>query len=543
MRKQIGRAVLVMALAVLFLMPAIALTIRDAEAGQAQDLLRQADKLMRQASRDMFSGKKDQAVTSALKARELIGQAETAEPSNPRVATAKKKLQKLIRDLERRTGQDLGGGSATARASASGATSLPPTRATGSSDKPAKLPYHARQAVSGLDNEFRMLERDISKIADPAYKHDKKQIIERVPKRFAIIREALAKGREEAKKKGMESHPLFDQIQARLAEDEKKFAAAQASHGQQSAAAAANEGEVNADVKALRELYDKVQPVFAKATGTVIYYNDMKPVQELLVVIQEFEKGPRAEVVAMLESFGKKYGQSAADIDKKTQAMGYSGQGRAGYAYEELAGGLKKVAKTRQVMAVDLHKRAQDTLARLTKGTHDFYKVKMSGEYKKWLALAAQFDTDNAQVKEALAKADQAVAGALKEFLAQVDGRKWSGHSDKAPSNVDELAKAAMAWFSGHQGWGKHPKDPRRPLAVAVIGPWSIQKKNIKGETIMYGLPVLVAVQVDSEKDGNLARVYSLTLRTNEARGVKMAPPFNHATVGNSYYIRPGAVK
>ena len=59
----------------------------------------------------------------------------------------------------------------------------------------------------------------------------------------------------------------------------------------------------------------------------------------------------------------------------------------------------------------------------------------------------------------------------------------------------------------------------------------------------MYGLPVLLAVEVPSDKELNVARVYVLTMRTAEGRGVKMEPPFDHITVGDSYYIRPSAVK
>ena len=39
------------------------------------------------------------------------------------------------------------------------------------------------------------------------------------------------------------------------------------------------------------------------------------------------------------------------------------------------------------------------------------------------------------------------------------------------------------------------------------------------------------------------ARVYNSMLLTEEYKGVKMAPPFLGATVGNSYYIRPSVLK
>jgi hypothetical protein len=79
-------------------------------------------------------------------------------------------------------------------------------------------------------------------------------------------------------------------------------------------------------------------------------------------------------------------------------------------------------------------------------------------------------------------------------------------------------------------------------LAVSVTGPWSVQKQNLLGNPIMYGLPIKLAVRVDSDAELNVVRVYDLTMRTVEKAGVEMEPPFDHITVGNSYFIRPDKV-
>jgi hypothetical protein len=131
----------------------------------------------------------------------------------------------------------------------------------------------------------------------------------------------------------------------------------------------------------------------------------------------------------------------------------------------------------------------------------------------------------------------------MKSFNAEIDKRTWPGHASNAPKDAKALAQAALDWFKNSPDWGKRPQDARKPLAVAVKGPWSVQATNILGEPIMYGLPVLLAVEVESDKALNVARVYDLTMRTVEQRGVKMEPPFDSITVGNSYYIRPSAVK
>ena len=131
----------------------------------------------------------------------------------------------------------------------------------------------------------------------------------------------------------------------------------------------------------------------------------------------------------------------------------------------------------------------------------------------------------------------------MKEFHTKVDARTWPGHASNAPSNADELAKASLDWFKNSPDWGKRSSKIRHPLAVTVTGPWSVQQKNLLGEPIMYGLPIKLAVRVDEDSELNVVRVYDLTMRTMEARGVKMEPPFDHITVGNSYFIRPNKVK
>jgi hypothetical protein len=59
----------------------------------------------------------------------------------------------------------------------------------------------------------------------------------------------------------------------------------------------------------------------------------------------------------------------------------------------------------------------------------------------------------------------------------------------------------------------------------------------------MYGLPVLLAVQMPEDKAKGLARVFILTVRTPESGNPKMEPPFTSDTVGDSYFIRAKNVK
>jgi hypothetical protein len=164
-------------------------------------------------------------------------------------------------------------------------------------------------------------------------------------------------------------------------------------------------------------------------------------------------------------------------------------------------------------------------------------------EVREWVAMAQRFDAENTKVKEIAANVDKRLNDDFREFEIGLDDREWPSHAANAPDNADKLATTALDWFRNDPGWGQNPKGARTPLAVVVTGPWSIQARNILGEPTMYGLPIKLAVQLPEDKAKGLARVFILTMRTPEAKGVEMAPPFDSVTVGDSYFIRANAVK
>ena len=94
----------------------------------AQDtaiLLKTVDKELRQAERDMFSGKTEKAIASLENIEKNLAIVKEKDPNNPKLKTAENKFKKLVKDLERRTGKDLGGGTLTA-AETSIQTAVPP---------------------------------------------------------------------------------------------------------------------------------------------------------------------------------------------------------------------------------------------------------------------------------------------------------------------------------------------------------------------------------------------------------------------------------
>jgi hypothetical protein len=387
------------------------------------------------------------------------------------------------------------------------------------------------------------LERDINKLADPGYGGNKDQLVSNMEKKIAQTKESLNKAKEFAAAKGVTSHPDFDAVESQIIVAEKEISAAKSGHEANKEAAAAASNEVEADVAELKTLYDKIEPVFSKAPGNVIYYNDLNAVEDVIVQIENFEKNDLNNVESKLQAFASKYGTTKSEIDKKADAMGYvNNYYRASYPYTELESGIKKVAKTRDLMAEDLVRRTQSELSSISKGA-ELHMIERYAKVRNWLAMAVRYKADNPKVIELRRSIDSQIDAGMKEFNARVDGRTWPANASNAPSDADELAEVALNWFKNSPDWGKRSSKVRHPLAVTVTGPWSVQKRNLLGNPIMYGLPIKLAVLVDEDKELNVARVYELTMRTVEQAGAKMEPPFDHITVGNSYFIRPDKVK
>lgn len=532
--------------------------LAPALAEDAKALSSEINKELRQAERDMFGGKTDKAIAALPNIRGLLDQLKSADPNSTSLKTYENKYAKLVKDLERRTGKDLGGGTVTATGSSTetdlpekpvgepmpegGATPVESAGSGQSAGTAAKVPYAARKPLSNATRLLGSLERNLANLADPEYRGDKDQLVGNIEAKLPDIQSALDQAKALAAEKGVTTHPDFDDVEARLADAKSQVALAKGDYVEAKAAAAATSAEVTADVNALKAEYDQVSSYFDAATGYVIYYNDLEPVETLITQIEEFEKEKQPGLTPKMDSFAAKYGTARDEIDNKANAMGYSGQFRASFPYTELVQGIENVKKTRVAMAEDLVDKGTGRLAGI-ENLHDFAVADRLNNIKTWLEMAARYDAANPKVTNALAGIDEQIADAMKALNARIDARTWPDHASNAPKNAKDLANAALDWFKNSPDWGKRSEDARRPLDVVVTGPWSVQETNLLGEPIMYGLPILLAVEVPSDKELNVARVYVLTMRTVEMRGVKMEPPFDHITVGDSYYIRPSAVK
>ena len=561
-----------------FLVALIALPglVATAHAVDVKGLLKDVNKELRQAQRDMFGGKAEKAVASLPGIEKKLAEAKAADPNNPQVASYEKKYEKLVKDLERRTGKDLGGGSITAAGSSAGLDLPPKPEAAPMPEKKAastvpaksdagapaaseaaptktapkkaaadaKLPYNARRPAQMAGQDLDGIEGSLGKLGAPNWNQD--QLLDNMKRRLESARKNLESSKAEAAKKGVNTHPDFDALETRIQQAEQKIAGAVSGVAEAKKEAAASASEVTADVDALKAVYDKVEPVLQKATGSVIYYNDLRPAEALIEEIEQFEKSDLAGVKEAMATFGGKYGTTEDAIDEKAKSMGYENSYyRASFAYTELEKGIANVAKTRTVMADDLVRRAEEMKTHTAKGIHDFARLEQHGRIRAWGEMAARYDADNPRVKAFNDGVDAWVKADAKALYDKIDKASFPKQAADAPKDAKKLAKEAVAFLQKEEEKlaAEKGKEVSQVLAVVVTGPWRVFKKNILGEPIQYNLPIATAVQTKSEKGKDLARVYLSTMLTQEMKGVKMAPPYLGATVGDSYYIRPSAIK
>ena len=518
-------------------------------------LAKRAKTELRAAERKMFSGKKQEAAAQLETVRGLLDKIEKADPNQKDLKSLNSKYARIKKDLDKRIGKTTSENRTVSETKApSERTTKRPSRAPSrevagkapaksSGAKSTKLPYHAKQKMREFDNLYRSVEYSFKKMEEakagetttPPEEYAEK-INNAIPKLQSVLDEA----KTAAKEKGVSDHSDLSSAQAKIdaipAELKKVSGEVKAVQEEKAAVSAGIAGDTETLKKEFERLREKI---FNKATGTPIYYNDLKPVNELLVVIEDFDKNDRVGAEKILAVFSEKYGSTREEVTKKTD------DSSAGWNFENLKKGIENVDKTKTAMAEDLADKAQQKIGSLN-SMHDFYRIKQHGIIEEWVATAEKFDTQNEKVKQVKENIKPQLAADLKKFREKIAEKKWPENASNAPSDAKKLAKAALDWFKNSPDWGKRAENGKEAyeiIDVVITGPWSIQKRNILGEPICYGLPVKLAIQAESDKEKGLARVFDLTLRTFEAKGVKMAPPFEYPTVGNSSYILKNEVK
>jgi len=297
-------------------------------------------------------------------------------------------------------------------------------------------------------------------------------------------------------------------------------------------AATPTKAEALKDWTALVALHTQVREPLDKYQSGFLYD---KPAEQL-AAFAVFEKNDLPNIKAMLASFGAKYGTTPGDIENKIfPIVGRSDLRSAGSTYQELQRGYTGACALRKNMGDKLLQEAQRTLEAMP----DYAESTRAARYdevKTTLALAAQFDPDNATIKDKLAAIDKDKRAAQGQLDKERDARQWPGHfKDFAgPGNVKDLVKASFAFLVNAPDWGANQKNPCEIVAVAIKGNWWAIEKNMLGQVTQWGLPVYVAV-ASKKGDPENVTVFELSMCTTDGN---KAPPFDGVTVGNNFTMR-----
>ena len=211
--------------------------------------------------------------------------------------------------------------------------------------------------------------------------------------------------------------------------------------------------------------------------------------------------------------------------------MTCEGKSSCHHTWQNFKEKMKDMEEVPIQLAAKIKEIIESDLAMLERG-HDFYRF---SSHDKIRTLAG-FQKKYAPNAPAVENLEKLLAEDLKKYEARIDQRTWPACKGKRPDR-----NAALKYFQ--DTWGKDPKRNYTVLSTVITGDWSVQKRDITGKPVMYGLPVLLAVQMPEDKSRGLARVFILTARNQESANAKMAPPFTSDTVGDSYFIRAKNVK
>ena len=289
------------------------------------------------------------------------------------------------------------------------------------------------------------------------------------------------------------------------------------------------------------ELKEKVEDIVPSYAPNIIGDD----YDEILKVLDEVKKNDIPKIKKALASFSEEYGDSRSEIDRAVDAVvEYDWRGdkhpseTAGAIYEELSKWVANIEQARLDKAGYLLREAEGLDQRITSFSAQVTKENFE-QLKETLELALRFDPDNERAKEWIKRVDKDMKKALEGIEKAIDEAKWPGHykNFSGPGDPDKLAKSAMEWLQIDEA-SRDQKDPDHTFAVAVRGDWVSAKKNILGETIQWGLPIWGACYNEAGKKDDLARVFSLTIITQEEAGVKKAPPWTGVWVGDIMKMR-----
>lgn len=497
-----------------------ALISQPALAQDAKELEKQLNTELRGAQGALFNGKLDVADAGVKKCAELLESLKKLDPQHKQLKSFEQKLSKLQSDLAKKiTKGPADGGKMPGKVSA------PATAAAG---KNKSLPRKTSQAMRELSKTLDSLEKfekdRLQRIQEDYSSYSIESTFSSVQEKIDSLPGLLDTVSGVAAEEGASEHPDFLAAKARVATVSdwagKELAKTRESVERQKSGEAA----AGADAGSLKQVWESFDNKYFTPINNLSYDNDVAKIGEAFALYSEYGS-KKAELAKALADFEAKYGTDRDAIEKATGGM------EAVYPWQNIKKAMTDIETVPARMGDRVKEMIAQELSSLS-SRHDFYRLERHAEINKLEDFCVKNVPGYA--------ADAAVAGKLAEdkklFEAKIDQKTWP-----ACKGTDTDRAGALEYLKN--SWGKDEKHKYTVLGTVITGEWSVQQKDLLGQPIMYGLPVLLAVQKPEDQAHGLARVFILTLRTAEGAGVKMTPPFTSDTVGDSYYIRASQIK
>lgn len=497
-----------------------ALVCQPLLAQDIKELEKRFNSELRSAQSAMFGGKLDVADAGAKKCGELIESMKKLDPQYKQLSSFEQKLGKLQGDLAKKVNKVPAGS-----AKMMDKTTPKQSAASGKAKAlPRKTAQEMRELTKTLDSLEKFEKDRMLRIQEDYSPYSVESTFKSIQEKISSLSGLLEKVSAVAAEEGASEHPDFIAAKDRVASVSswagEELTKTRASVEKQKSGEAAA-GEATGSLKKLWEEYD--DKYFTPITN-MSYENNMEKIGQAFELLSEYS-GKKAELTMAIAEFEAKYGNDRDAIEKATGGM------EAVYPWESFKKAMTEIEAVPARIGDKVKGMIDEELSSMST-RHDFFRLEKHAEIKK----LEEFCSKNVPGYTANASIHSLLAEDIKKFDEKVNQRSWP-----ACKGSDTDRAGALDYLKN--SWGKDEKYKYTVLGTVIRGDWSVQKKDLHGKPIMYGLPVLLAVQKPEDHAQGLARVFILTLRTPEGAGAKMAPPFSSDTVGDSYYIRASQIK
>jgi hypothetical protein len=489
---------------------------------------REANGELRNAQNLMFSGKLEESEAALKRTAELLEAIKAQDPASTQLKSLEQRLQRQRTDLDRRLSSAV-----TPEPAAGSAPGVAPGKRTDTGEQSATsraLPRNTRQEMLTLTRAIQSLETtekdrlERIQAGDSHHMQQMESTLNRIQEKLDELPGLYAQLLSAAEKESAADHPDIAQAKTRIEQvsvwAKQEMAAARTF----SEKAESKRSSAARDAQQLKQLFDETRSHHFDPIGNLMHAYQPEDIVKAFSLLESYN-GIKGDLEKTLAAYEAKYGKTRDEIVGSTGGMDNV------YPWQNFKENMKTMEEVPIRLASKIKETIESNLASLER-RHDFFRIQGHGEIRRLAGYQKQY----APNAPAVADLDKILAEDMKKYEARIDQRTWPACKGKRSDR-----SAALKYFQ--DTWGKDSKRNYTVLSTVITGDWSVQQRDIAGRPVMYGLPVLLAVQTPEDKSRQLVRVFILTVRTHESGNAKMEPPFTSDTVGDSYFVRAKNVK